>query len=177
MKKITIPVTETTSLKEAQDALRIELKKGAICPCCNRLTKMYSRKITSAMAYGLILIYHEFQQEHPKMVWLHIENFFKAISGLPSSVRADIPKLRFWDLIQPDGEECEDGNPNTGMYKITEQGKLFVEGKILVNSHINVYNNKMYGFHAEATPVNITQALGSKFKYEELMKAPKIIFQ
>jgi hypothetical protein len=162
-------LNDNITLGEAKALLRKELKKGADCPCCNRHTQLYSRKITSSMAYALILIYNEGHVHAEPSGFIHLENMFKLIPGLASSVRGDAPKLRFWGLIEPKDESADDGNPSSGLYRITDQGKLFVEGKVLIHSHINVYNNKMYGFSREGADVNIRQALKDKFNYNELM--------
>ncbi len=162
-------LTDDRSLKEAQDHLRKNLAKGAKCPCCARFAKLYKRQITSSMAYGLILLYINRHAVQNEMEYIHIENFFKN-QNIASSIRADVPKLRFWNLIEPDvrGRE-EDENPANGLYRITEIGKQFVEGKASVNSHINVYNNRMYGHPKEGKLITITQALKEKFDYNKLM--------
>lgn len=162
-------MTTERTLKQAKDDLRSKLFDGATCECCGRHTQLYVRQITSSMALGLIKLFTEGKVHENGNGYIHIERFFKDLIGVPASIRADIPKLRFWGLIQPEGKENEDGNPNSGLYKITEQGKLFVEGKILVPSHINVYNNKMYGFNVNAKDINIKQALKNKFNYNLLM--------
>jgi hypothetical protein len=155
------------TISEAKSQLRQSLHAGAVCPCCNQFVKMYKRKITSSMAYGLILIYKE--SIGRKDPYFHIENYFKTLD-IPSSVRGDVPKLRFWGFIQPHEGELTDGNKNNGLYKITSLGTLFALGEITAQSHVQIYNNKMYGYAPESKNITIFDALTDKFNYQELMK-------
>lgn len=165
-------ITDTEiTIEQARNKMRPLLKKGTVCLCCGGNVKMYSRTITSAMAYGLIILYNESNRIVNHSYYLiHIENFFKSIPGLPASIRADVPKLRFWNLIQPEGQEGEDGNPSNGMYKITELGKSFIEGLVTVPRHVKIYNNKFYGYEQSTGTISIKEALKNKFDYKKLMK-------
>ena len=98
-----------------------------------------------------------------------MENYFKDILDLPSSIRGDCPKLRFWGLIEPVSEAAlpEDGNPNNGYYRITDLGRKFAEGKVLLQSKVKIYNNKFYGF--SGPEIDVWKALKNKFNYNLLM--------
>lgn len=138
------------TIKEARDIMRPQLNKGTMCLCCGRPTKIYSRSITSSMAAGLIVLYRgEKQKNYPNNFeqdgYIHLENLFKYQVDLPSSVRGDIPKLRFWGLIEPRTDER-------------------------VMSSINLYSNKMYGFSVNSTLITIKDALNNKFNYDKLME-------
>jgi len=146
--------TETT-LIEAKKFLRDNYKKGTICPCCAQPVKMYRRPITSAMAVGLITLYRE------KGVELtHVEDFFKLCKELPSSIRGDFPKLRYWDIIQIVSEQ-------DGYYKITKKGERFVKGMESVQSHVLLYNNKSYGL--DGNLITINECLKNKFDLGKLL--------
>lgn len=155
------------TLEEAKEELQSKLSEGTRCPCCQQYAKEYKRKITSSMAWGLILIYRYFRKEGDLRKWLHIENYFKSIPNLPSSVRGDISKLSFWGLIRRKEGERADGSKRVGYYKITERGVNFVEGKIRVSKFIYLYNNKVRGFGDEQ--VDLRDCLSKKFNYDELM--------
>ena len=157
-------IDETNTIAQARDHIRPLLKKGTTCPCCSQPVKMYSRPITASMAYGLILIFNTHKQE-----WVHLESFFKSITSISPSIRADIPKLRFWFLIEPKEGEKTDGNPNNGYYRLTDKGKAFVEGTTLTNSHVNLYNNQFYGIPKNARQIDIRDALKTKFIYSEII--------
>lgn len=161
---------DETTIKEAKDAMRPLLRKGCTCPVCGQGVKLYARPLTSAMAAGLILLFKAERDGAKPGDWIHLENFFKSQQGLPASIRGDVPKLRFWGLIEPMPGKREDGNPSNGYYRITGAGMRFAEGRETVMSHIQLYNNKAYGYPAHAKPITIEQALKNKFNFLELMK-------
>ena len=115
---------------------------------------MYTRPITSAMAYGLILL------SRAPRGFIHIEEFLKT-KDIPSSIRGDFPKLRYWDLIQPSQDM-------DGYYKITDTGIAFVVQAVKVKSHALLYNNKCYGLTGDH--VDIVYCLKKKFNYKKLME-------
>jgi len=121
------------------------------------------------MAYALILMFKAPADVHTEEGYIHIENYFKSIKDLPASIRADVPKLRFWDLIVPWQGNTEDGNPNSGFYKLTQWGKDFVQLKTKVPPVVRLYNNKFYGYKKGLPEISIVQALKNKFNYKELM--------
>jgi hypothetical protein len=159
--------SDSLTLKEARDLMRPLLKKGVACLCCHQLSKLYVRKMTSAMVYGLILLYKEVKDKpDPEHHYIHLENFFKKLD-IPSSIRGDAPKLRFWGLIETMDGNKEDGNPSTGFYRLTKEGISFVLGRSLVSKSIRIYNNTFYGY--EGPEIDIHVAIKGKFNYTELM--------
>ena len=162
-------ITEKSTVREAKDYLLREMNKGAKCPCCNQMVKFYNRPLTSAMAYGLILLYKAPAEKKDPYGYVHIEDYFKDLN-VPSSIRGDVPKLRFWGLIAPEGSEKEsDKNPNNGLYKVTDLGRLFVEGNVSVPSHVKLYNNRFFGHPDGSKHITIIQALKNKFNYEKII--------
>ena len=159
------------TIKQAKDMMRPKLEDGVTCPCCGQNAQMYNRPLTSAMAYALILMYNAPMDNLTEEGYIHIENYFKSIKDLPSSIRGDVPKLRFWGLIKPWEGNTEDGNPNNGFYKITQLGKYFIELKVNVPPVARLYNNKFYGYKKDLQDISIVDALKKKFNYKELMQS------
>lgn len=160
---------DSLTIEQARVIMRSKLLEGTTCICCKQPVKMYRRTLTSSMCYGLILIYcHSRAMGFPPKNWIHLENFFKALD-VPSSIRGDMPKCRFWNFLEQDGEDKEDGNPNSGNYCITRTGIDFVEGKIKANSHVMLYNNKKYPSKDGSKQITIQEALKNKFDYNKLM--------
>lgn len=154
------------TLTEARHNLNSELQQGVKCPCCGQHAQMYKRKITSSMAYALILFS---KRDDPGCV--HIEDYFKELN-CPSSIRGDFPKLRFWGLIQRKPESLTDGNPSSGYYRITELGWHFLYKNHKVSKYLWIYNNKVKAIYKEdgkELRVDIEECLGSKFNYNELV--------
>lgn len=134
--------------------------KGFKCSCCGQFVKTYHRKLNSSMVQVLILIYRS-----GKLDYFHVENFLKSLNK--GDLRADFHKLRYWGLIKKKVEQREDGSARNGFYRITPAGIMFVEGKITVRGTILIFNNEFQGFEGEN--INIYQALGNKFDYNQLM--------
>jgi hypothetical protein len=152
------------TLGQAQAELKQKLNKGATCPCCGQYAKIYRRTITSSMAYALILIYKTGSKE-----WIHVENYLKSID-CPSPIRGDVSKLRYWGLLDKKEEVREDGSDRNGMYRITDKGILFVQGKLAVPKHAFIFNNLLNDMSKDED-LTITKALKSKFNYKEVMGA------
>lgn len=133
---------------------------GYICPCCGQFVKEYTRKLNSSMARVLILIY-----QSGKLDFFHIENYLKSLNK--GDLRADFHKLRYWGLLKKKIENREDGSTRNGFYKISPMGIMFVEGKTTVHENILIFNNEFKGFIGRQ--INIFEAIGNKFSYEELM--------
>jgi hypothetical protein len=154
------------TLAEAQAWLKERQDKGEHCPCCGQFSKIYKRKLNSAMAATLIFVNRYFAQ-HPEAEWLHVERYLKGIPKIPPSLRGDFPKLRYWNLLEAQSAERDDGNPRVGMYRITEKGKRFVRGKVQVPKQVILYNQGVLGFSEES--LHIVEALGEHFDYDEMM--------
>lgn len=157
------------SIKDVKENVFKNYEKGIHCPVCRQYIKLYKRKITSSMAYALILIYRYFKN-NPEEKWLHVEDYFKKIT-IPPTIRGDFPKLRYWALIEKKKGQKEDSNPDVGYYAITDKGKEFVKREIKVPRYIYIYNANVEKIGEEK--INIESALGNKFRYDELMGMKK----
>lgn len=150
-------ITDEHTVAEAKEYLENHWEDGCDCPACGQNVKLYHRKVTSAMAYGLILLSQHVSAAPSKAI--HIEDFFKD-RNCPSSVRGDFAKLRWWGLINR-----HDDQP--GYYSLTPKGQYFVNGSVTVPRYCMIFNNECYGFSNEQTDIN--KALGDQFSYAELM--------
>lgn len=152
----------TNKLKTLEDAINYiknNVNDGVVCPCCNRYTKQYKRKLNSGMAYALIIIYGISKKNE----YIHITHKKFPPTTLEHS------KLRYWGLLEGKGKD-EDINyerENIGYWRITDKGRKFVKNKISVPERIILYNGEFNGF--EGKNINIIDALKNKFNYDELM--------
>lgn len=153
---------ENIRVKDAKDILRTKLEKGVNCPCCQQFVKSYRRKITSTMAYGLIMLY-----EKHGLSEFHLEKSLIE-SNLIKTVRSDFPKLRYWKLINQLAGKRNDGSSRNGYYQITDHGLQFVKDMIDVEKYIYIYNNTPYKKSSDEF-ISIKDALGQKFNYDELV--------
>lgn len=153
------------TIGEGKQWLRENFESGVNCPCCSQFVKLYKRKITSSMAYGLVLLH----KHHKVGDIVHLENFFKSLEGVPSSIRGDISKLRFWGLLEAIEGEREDGNPSNGHYMLTAKGKDFAMDRINIPARVKIFNNRFFGFDGDE--VGVRDVMQSQFDYDELLKS------
>jgi hypothetical protein len=161
------------SLADARLWLMGRMDKGAECPCCRQYAKIYRRKLTSSMAYALILIcryYRNVHDPHSLSEWLHVPEWLSKTSQFGATVRGgDWAKLVYWELIEPKtGSEREDGSERVGYYRLTEMGLRFVKGEVRVPRVALVYNQSLLRMD-DTVKVDIREALTEKFDYGELM--------
>ena len=150
-----------TTAQEVMAFLQHSKGDGAICPCCEQFVKVYKRPITSSMARGLIMMYkHILKPSVAVNSAIHIEDFFKGQGHIPSSIRGDISKLKYWGMIAP--VEGEDGK-----YMVMQKAQEFIEKGVLVPKYAVIYNNRLLELTGEM--VGIEDCLKNKFNYEQLM--------
>ncbi|MEX2716777.1 MAG: hypothetical protein Q6370_010790 [Candidatus Sigynarchaeota archaeon] len=165
------PVSLVFSGATAEDAkvfVQQNLQQGVTCPTCGQFCKVYRRKLNATMALALILIY-QFFKNNPHAEWLHVAAFLVKVKRDSSIAGGDVVKLRYWGLLERAKGERDDGSDRVGRYRITELGRQFVEGKVKVASHVLLYNQMLLGVSSEM--ISIREALGTRFRYDELMRA------
>lgn len=138
------------TLGDARDWLRDRVQDGAKCPCCTQFAKVYRRKLHAGMAVALIHMYRHRDADNKFDITTHMV-----------TRPGDTSKLRYWELIERDDDDPE------GVYRITLLGRLFVEHSATVPSHAEIYDGRLLKVDGEQ--ITITQALGKKFDYPELM--------
>jgi hypothetical protein len=142
-------------LGEARTLLRDLVYEGHRCPCCTQFAKVYQRKIHSTMAASLITVVRAAGED-----WVHVPSLF------PRNRAADVPKLRWWGLLVERDATREDGG-HVGTWRVTPDGVAWVAERMTVPKYVRVYDNRVLGFLGE--PVSIRDALGTRFRYDELM--------
>lgn len=155
------------TVAQAKDVLRAGCADGVNCPACGQHVKVYERTITSAMAYGLILLRRH--DARYRGAWVHLEDYLKALD-IPSSIRGDMGKLRHWKLTEVCSGTREDGSKRIGLHRITHSGIEFVERRLSVQKYARLYNNRCLGFKKGGGEITIDDALGKKFSYREVMQ-------
>lgn len=148
------------SLERAKNDLRQGWKTpdGATCECCGQKVKMYTRKLNSSQAAGLIRLVNLW---YANKDWNHVRD----ISQGKLTV-SDFAQVRRWGLAV-ESINSDDTKRNSGLWKPTAEGINFVFGNLTVPIYCEIYNNKTLGF--SVAKMGIKQALGKKFDYTELM--------
>lgn len=131
----------------------------ARCPCCERFAKTYKRKLYSTMAYQLIKLRKLSKEDS----WVHISQISTRVGP------GDFTKLRYWGLVISKPNEDDPTKKESGYWKITEKGRLFVEDKLSIKKYAVILFDDVINY--SGSEITIKECLGSKFNYEELMAA------
>ena len=140
---------------QAKTHLRENFEEGSDCPCCGQLVKLYKIKFNSNMAIFLISLVNTYLKERKPV------HFKDCVFG-----SRNYPYIAKWNLAYT--EKSEDTAKRTsGFWIPTKKGVDFVLNKVKVSEYKNIFNNKVLG--SSLNEINIKDALGTKFNYEELM--------
>lgn len=151
------------TLPEMGDDFRTKLRDGfkGDCPCCGRWAQVYHRRIHSHIARVLIKFYRAGGAER----FLHYAEVVKAIRA---GSFGDFGTARYWGLIE--GQASDDSaKSSSGMWKLTQRGVDYIEGRLSVPEYAMVFDDTVLGFADKE--LDIRAALGDKFNYQELMTA------
>lgn len=147
------PVT----IAEERTRLKNNIHKGTKCKCCGQMVKLYTRKLYSSQMKGLINLYKKYMN---KPDYYHISTFEIVAGG------GDFAKMEFFGLIEAQ-TNTDSTKRTSGMWKPTQKGIDFVNGRISVPEAVMIYNQSFVGF--TENHIYIKDAIGNKFNYEELM--------
>lgn len=147
------------TLEEAKKYLRENFEKGVDCPACGKFCKLYKYTILGETSAALIRLYKLSDD------WHHVREFADTGDGRRRASRW--PELRFWGLVVLKNEEQPSKKHTSGYWKITEKGRLFVEGKLAVRKHMLFYDKKPRGFAGDH--ITIRETFKNEFDYQELM--------
>ncbi len=160
------------SVTTARAWLLAQRAKGAVCPCCDQLSKQYLREFNKSMAYVLLLVVR-YYRKRPAQEWLHIPSFIaEQAAGAPrraAAVRGDWAKMVHWGLLEKKLGVRKDLSPRLGYYRLTDRGRRFALRKLMIPSHILIYNRQKLPYPAPRM-ITIDDALKTAFSYDELMR-------
>jgi hypothetical protein len=144
------------TLDEARAWLRDRVDEGERCPCCTQRAQVYRRKITSASAWALVKLYRE-----RGLDWGHLPTIL-------GRKQADEAKMVHWGLIEQAPMTRDDGSNRAGWWRVTPLGEAFVLGDVAVPKYARIYDSRCLGLDDSET-VTIEDALGERFRYDDLM--------
>lgn len=154
------------TMQDARDYVNMNAEKGVTCPCCNSFVKIYKRTLTSAMAYGLYLIHRHLEDEE-----FHLEDFFKSLNDVPSSIRGDMSKLVHWGFIDKVPSDKKEGAKTSGVYRANMYAiSIFIEHEEPVMKNVYIRQGKRLDI-ADGEFTTFHDALNNKFDYDKLMEA------
>lgn len=144
----------STSLQDAREWLALNLREGAICPCCQTVAKVYRRRVHKTIARALIQMYRHGAAHE-----------FVHTPSLPGDTH-EVSQASWWNLIQEEKISRADGG-RAGWWKLTPTGVAFVENKIAVPEYALIYDSRLVKLEGDSK--SIEDALGKNFNYFELM--------
>tara|TARA_R110000782_G_scaffold33316_1_gene80521 strand:- start:1823 stop:2305 length:483 start_codon:yes stop_codon:yes gene_type:complete len=149
-----------TTLAESKEWLQDNVEGGAICPCCERLDKVYNRKIGDATVRIIFALYKHSQQ--------NVGSYFPIEAFVPDQKYGrDFPILRLIDLL----ERADNDDPTkktSGQYRLTEKGANFARGLLAIPERLIIYHNELIG--VSENNKFITE-FWPNFNYQELMES------
>lgn len=136
-----------------------DIDKGYTCSCCGSYVKRYTRSFNANMAIALLLLYKFNMRGFVKVEDFLIKNGQKRCG--------DFSYLVHYGFLEKQIGKRDDGSKRNGYYKITGRGIMFCEQKIMAHEKFMILNNRFEGFKGKE--IDIRQALGKKFNYDEMM--------
>ena len=127
----------------------------AACPCCDTVFRVYRRKLNKNMAgfvAGLWALTNDIGQEY------HHRDAVKSI--LNFHLGNDYQMARHWGLIEP--------HTIAGHYRLSDSGKLFANGEVLMREYALVLDNERIAF--DGLDISINDALDVRFKLAEIFE-------
>lgn len=156
-----------TSLQEAKDFINQNVEKGVCCPCCKQYLKLYKRKMYSGPTVLLVALYR-LSNRRGNNFYHVIEILKQVLKNDAIKIIGDGAKANYFGLMEEKKKEKNKTHKRTsGFWKITEKGRLFVEGKIKIPKYAFVLDGKITGYSKEE--VDVFETIGKKFDYAELM--------
>jgi hypothetical protein len=140
------------TLEEARAWLLLRVDSGAACPLCTQFSKVYQRRINSAMTRGMIRLYVS-----AGLTFAHT----------PTLVRShEFAQLQWWELIEEKAAVVDEGR--TGFWRVTEKGRAWLREEIEVPKYARIYDQRLLGLTGD--PIGVREALGRRHDLDELME-------
>lgn len=142
-----------------------ESRKTNDCPLCNQSVHINKDKQTDSSTKNLLNLYY-LTKESPDIEYFPSHKFCKGRNGA-----GRFAALRYHDFIiesVANKESTNDGQKkNTGLWKLTDKGIDYCEGRIKIPKYILTYNRKFIG--TDGPLMSIDEFLNEQFHYRKLM--------
>ncbi len=135
-------------------------KGGAICPCCDRFDSVFDRKVNLASVKVLARLYW-WTQRHGDG-FHHYRYFIKGQNGRDFTAYFIPLNLIERKPLDPKNKKQK----TSGMYRITDRGRAFVEGRLAIATRVVLYHNEPVRLSEEHQHI---AEFWPGFDYQELM--------
>ena len=146
------------TIQEAKTFLRDNFKKGTNCPCCGQRVQLYNRKVHAQTAVDFLKLVRMYLKE-PR--FYHINEIGPINGG------GDFAKLRYFKLIEYQ-ENNDTSKRTSGLWRPTDFGLAVARRERSFPKYAYVFDSKVEYYSDDR--VMITDSLGKKFNYDELMR-------
>lgn len=145
-------------IADMKKSLMAAADKGARCPCCNQMFKIYKIPMNGTQ---VSLLKNAYLQHG--LGWFHISSLRNHDSGSGA-----FAKLRYYGFLV---EQVHDGNPKkrtSGIWRVTEDGAKFLKGELRVRKKAVILTGNFLGLDGEL--VSVFDVMGETFNYQKLME-------
>jgi hypothetical protein len=147
------------TLAEARlDFQKVIRGDGGKCPCCRRWGKINGYQINSTQTRGMIWMLKNFRKNE----WIDLGKAPKWILRSKS-----MATLHHWGLLEAKPKKDDEDKRASGLWRLTPRGHDFIRRRTTMPKYAFVFDNRLIKVSKEQ--VDVVQALGKKFSYEELM--------
>lgn len=169
------PQGKTLAQARIKVAAGIKTKPGIICPCCDKLAKIYRRGICGSVANYLHAMIMAHESGLGTEGWLYItgkKSGGKCVGDLLAPAGGDYAKLRWWGLVDNKPLIRKDGSKRSGYWRVTELGYKFARGEAKVRKYFYEYNNEPIAIQPECKLVSIHEIRGVEFDFRSIKEPP-----
>lgn len=139
-------------------------RKISKCPLCKQNITINRDKQTDSSSKNILNLYY-LTKKYPEVEWFSSQRFCKGRNGA-----GRFAALRYHNFIiekTPDDENTNNGQKkNSGMWKLTELGIEYCEGKIKIPRYVLTQNRKFIG--TDGPLMSINEFLKEPFDYREI---------
>jgi hypothetical protein len=161
--KIDVP-SDDWRIVEVRDYLRRNAAKGVQCPSCKQNVQIQTYSFTRSCARNLLAIYRATMQGGQ---YVSVDGWIDVPALLKSQGMArgnDSAMLAWYGLT-----EARDGiQARTGIYRLTDHGKRFVQGEVRIRKFVRRYNAKSLRCDDETT-ITLAEALNEPFDLQTFL--------
>jgi hypothetical protein len=146
--------------EEEQNRFFRDLQEGpTVCPCCYRPASLDVRRVHAVQARALIA-HCQIQEKENRAV--HFRELRKIAGEL-----TDYPVLGWFGLIVAEPNEKDPAKKSPGLWRVTELGFDFVQGRYRVPEKIVRWNKRAIRFEGDTRA--ISDVLGEPFDYRTIV--------
>jgi hypothetical protein len=123
-----IEFTQLRTVAQARAKLKQELEDDgqSTCPCCDRVVRVYHRRLHAEMALWLIKLVRKYREEPG---WYQTVDLLAASGSHLRAGGTNGTLLVHWGLIER-ATACNEAGAPVGSYRPTSQGLAFVENRV-----------------------------------------------